>query len=152
MVTLDRPAVHGGAGVDPFHNYVRIRKRKSEGLTLQKYRKATLMTNKIILRNEVQRFPCVPEKWWWKQILARTWWKGISTPSSLMELLFRSADSSSFANASLERQKTHWFAWRQLLSSVGDCWPRENRWGLWYSKDIKTPTCSMELWLGTRCR
>lgn len=28
MVTLDGPAVHGGAGVDPFHNYSRTRQRR----------------------------------------------------------------------------------------------------------------------------
>lgn len=47
----------------------------------------------------------VPEKWWWKQILARRWWKGMLTPSSLTELPFRSPDSSSFANASLAKQR-----------------------------------------------
>lgn len=41
------------------------------------------------------------EKWWWKQILASRWWKGMLTPSSLTELLLRSPDSNSFANASL---------------------------------------------------
>lgn len=52
--------------------------------------------------------PCVrlvPEKWWWKQILASRWWKGMSTPSSLTELPFRSPDSSSFAKASLTKKK-----------------------------------------------
>lgn len=49
---------------------------------------------------------CVlPEKWWWKQILASRWWKGMSTPSSLTELPFRSPDSSSFAKASLRKTK-----------------------------------------------
>lgn len=50
--------------------------------------------------------PCVrpvPEKWWWKQILASRWWKGMSTPSSLTELPFRSPDSSSLAKASLTK-------------------------------------------------
>lgn len=46
-----------------------------------------------------------PEKWWWKQILASRWWKGMLTPSSLTELHFRSPDSSNFANASLKKQR-----------------------------------------------
>lgn len=56
---------------------------------------------------EKKQKPCVhlvPEKWWWKQILARRWWKGMSTPSSLTELPLRSPDSSSFAKASLAKQ------------------------------------------------
>lgn len=63
-------------------------------------------------RNKIQKKekPCVrlvPEKWWWKQILASRWWKGMSTPSSLTELPFRSPDSSSFAKASLTRKKNN---------------------------------------------
>lgn len=50
-------------------------------------------------------FVCfLPEKWWWKQILASRWWKGMSTPSSLTELPFRSPDSSNFAKASLTQK------------------------------------------------
>lgn len=130
MVTLDGPAVHGGTGVDPFHNYSRTRQRRTKAkqgseqvrlganihyCDIMQFRfsitetwgstVSTLRINMSLSRWEVQRFQCVPEKWWWKQILARTWWKDISTPSSLTELLFRSPDSSSFAKASLRRQK-----------------------------------------------
>lgn len=32
VVTLDRPAVHGGTGVDPFHNYSIIRGREDHSI------------------------------------------------------------------------------------------------------------------------
>ncbi|KAK2086927.1 hypothetical protein P7K49_032834 [Saguinus oedipus] len=43
----------------------------------------------------------LPEKWWWKQIFARRFWKDSRMPSTLTELMLRSPDSSNLAKASL---------------------------------------------------
>lgn len=125
MVALDGAAVHGGAGVHSLHHCKRAAgaavppgpvpslgglqpgsKRRAGAAVGQgrlcDTRQASKGTTCVYeLRPEPTTSRPLPEKWWWKLIFARRFWKDMLMPSTLIELMLRSPDSSNLAKASL---------------------------------------------------